>query len=501
MEDIKISVLMPIYNPPIIFLKKAIESVLNQTYQNLELILILDGASEEIEKTCEKYKGKDSRIRIYKQTNLGEGYSRNRAIKLAKYEYIMFVDSDDYIDTNILEKLAEKVKREKEKADIIIFDSIIKYEKKKIKNAFYNKEGILNKEDIEEIQLQNIGKGESNYYPNECNVSVVWAKLYRKKFILERNLKFIEGIKRMPDTIFNMYAFEEADCISHYNLYGYYYRKNQNSITNKFDRNIEKDINRFLEEINKYIEKYKKNKRFKNIFDITVLEMASRKIENDLICLDEKEILKWIEVFWQNEKYSRSLNNLKSMKGKLSIYKRMFLYYFKKKNVKALKKIFILKKKMKMLGNKVPQNVEYKIESLVSIMNLKERKDVEEFISNANITQNVLVVNQVEKDKHLIRYEAENKRIYSFKEKGTSKSRNKALQLANADICILADDDVRYVDNYEEIILRAYKKYKKADIIIFSIESDNKKREIKKIRKRKNILDRYNESKNRWNYV
>lgn len=229
--------------------------------------------------------------------------------------------------------------------------------------------------------------------------------------------------------------------------------------------------------------------------------MASRKIENDLICLDEKEILKWIEVFWQNEKYSRSLNNLKSMKGKLSIYKRMFLYYFKKKNVKALKKIFILKKKMKMLGNKVPQNVEYKIESLVSIMNLKERKDVEEFISNANITQNVLVVNQVEKDKHLIRYEAENKRIYSFKEKGTSKSRNKALQLANADICILADDDVRYVDNYEEIILRAYKKYKKADIIIFSIESDNKKREIKKIRKRKNILDRYNESKNRWNYV
>lgn len=205
-----------------------------------------------------KYKGKDSRIRIYKQTNLGEGYSRNRAIKLAKYEYIMFVDSDDYIDTNILEKLAEKIKREKEKADIIIFDSIIEYEKKKIKNAFYNKEGILNKEDIEEIQLQNIGKGESNYYPNECNVSVVWAKLYRKKFILERNLKFIEGIKRMPDTIFNMYAFEEADCISHYNLYGYYYRKNQNSITNKFDRNIEKDINRFLEEINKYIEKYKK---------------------------------------------------------------------------------------------------------------------------------------------------------------------------------------------------------------------------------------------------
>ena len=136
---------------------------------------------------------------------------------------------------------------------------MIEYKNKQIKNRFYTKEGVLDKTDVEEIELQNIGKGETKYFPNDCNISVVWAKVYKKEFLENNNLVFIEGIKRMPDTIFNMLAFEKAQNIKCCDIYEYHHRINKNSITQNYDENIINDINIFLEEVDNYIKQFNKN--------------------------------------------------------------------------------------------------------------------------------------------------------------------------------------------------------------------------------------------------
>ena len=187
---IDLSVIIPIYNPKEEYLEECLNSITIPKLDNIEFILILDGCNKITKEICYKYKKQDSRIVVYEQENKGEGASRNKGIKLAEGKWITFIDADDWIDNGYLKTIYEKAS--KEESDIIIFDCYVEYKNKKVKNIFYTKNGVLDKEDIEEIQLQNIGKGEAKYFPNDCNISVVWAKLYRKDFILDNNLKFIE---------------------------------------------------------------------------------------------------------------------------------------------------------------------------------------------------------------------------------------------------------------------------------------------------------------------
>ena len=120
------------------------------------------------------------------------------------------------------------------------------------------------------------------------------------------------------------------------------------------------------------------------------------------------------------------------------------------------------------------------IEILMSTVGIKNKQEFEEKIRQANISTNLLIVNQIDKKEEIINYKKENYSIYSFCEKGVSKSRNRLLEIANGDICIFADDDIVYNNDYEKIIKDAYRKHKDADGIIFFVENINKKREKNK---------------------
>lgn len=112
------------------------------------------------------------------------------------------------------------------------------------------------------------------------------------------------------------------------------------------------------------------------------------------------------------------------------------------------------------------------VEVLVSTMN---KTDKEQLVKEMNIKGNVVVINQVTKKDidHLVNNVEGNQKMFSFREKGLSKSRNKAIDNSNGDICVIADDDLKYVENYEEIIKTAYEEYKDADIIAFYVESED----------------------------
>ena len=100
----KISVIVPVYKAEK-FLATCIESILNQTYGNLEIILVDDGSPDSCGKICEKYALSDSRVKVVHQKNAGVAAARNVGLDLAEGDYVTFVDSDDYIQPQMYEKL------------------------------------------------------------------------------------------------------------------------------------------------------------------------------------------------------------------------------------------------------------------------------------------------------------------------------------------------------------------------------------------------------------
>ena len=116
----KLSVIIPVYNTEK-YLKKCLESVIKQTYKNLEIIVINDGSTDNSNKIIEKYVTKyPQKIKYIEQENRGQAYSRNLGIKLSKGELITFVDSDDYIERNMYKKMIELLEREN--SDMVICD-------------------------------------------------------------------------------------------------------------------------------------------------------------------------------------------------------------------------------------------------------------------------------------------------------------------------------------------------------------------------------------------
>ena len=105
-----ISIVVPIYNTEK-YLKRCIESILNQTYQNLEVILVNDGSLDKSGQICNEYAKRDKRIKVIHKENTGSAESRNIGIKYATGKLIGFVDSDDYIDKNMYEMLYKDLKK------------------------------------------------------------------------------------------------------------------------------------------------------------------------------------------------------------------------------------------------------------------------------------------------------------------------------------------------------------------------------------------------------
>ena len=99
-----ISVIIPIYNVEQ-YLKECLESVINQTYRNLEIILVDDGSKDKSGKICDEYKNKDERIKVVHKENGGLSDARNAGMKIATGKYIQFIDSDDFIDKDMIETL------------------------------------------------------------------------------------------------------------------------------------------------------------------------------------------------------------------------------------------------------------------------------------------------------------------------------------------------------------------------------------------------------------
>ena len=125
MAEPKISIIVPVYNVEE-YLEKCIESLIGQTYTNIEIIFVYNKSTDNSLQKLQQYQKKDSRILIIEKENEGVSVARNRGVNLATGEYIMFVDSDDWIDLDNCEKALKTI--EKEQADILMWSYVREFQ-------------------------------------------------------------------------------------------------------------------------------------------------------------------------------------------------------------------------------------------------------------------------------------------------------------------------------------------------------------------------------------
>ena len=114
----KVSIVIPVYNVEK-YLARCIQSVINQTYENIEIILVDDGSMDSSGKLCDTYKMRDNRIKVIHQRNLGVSAARNVGLDLAEGDSITFIDADDYVAENYIETLVNLMKKEKAEISIL----------------------------------------------------------------------------------------------------------------------------------------------------------------------------------------------------------------------------------------------------------------------------------------------------------------------------------------------------------------------------------------------
>lgn len=214
MKSPKVSIIIPVYNAAST-IKKCVSSILGQTFKDFELILINDGSSDSSLSKIQKFMF-DSRVRVIDKQNEGASQTRNRGIREAKGEYLLFIDSDDYIDKDYVECLYKEIEQSN-------FDMIIS--------------GIR--------MVDNSGKELNNFRLNDSPwskymITSPCTRIIRRKFILENSLFFIDYT--MEDIHFNAVFFSRTDRVKVIPYIGYNYLMNPESTTHTLHKGISKDV-------------------------------------------------------------------------------------------------------------------------------------------------------------------------------------------------------------------------------------------------------------------
>lgn len=203
-----ISVIVPVYNIED-YIERCIESVLKQTYKNFELLLIIDGATDNSKSICDKWSEKDDRVRVIYQENGGVSSARNHGIKEAKGDYITFVDGDDYINTEMLEQLLN---------NMICNDSDISMCDLCVVHLNGNKSRVDMPDQVFDKKYLI-----ENYFDNPNIKELLWGpyqKLFKKQVLKDISFKkYALG----EDILFVFEAIQNIIKLSYVNYEGYYY--------------------------------------------------------------------------------------------------------------------------------------------------------------------------------------------------------------------------------------------------------------------------------------
>lgn len=345
MKNSLVSIIVPIFNAED-YLENCVNSILSQTYTNIEILLINDGSTDNSRLICESFSKKDPRVKVFNQSNQGPSEARNKGIQYANGEYLQFVDADDCIDRHMTQRLISSLQNDE---DLVIcgYQKVIGTNQSNIKKKFQPlNEGSYTVEEFIEL-FPELFRGKLINSP--CN------KLYKKEIICDNQITFDKTISNGEDLLFNLKYFTYSRKISIIKdlLYTYININNSFSLTNRYKKNylenrkfIFKKINDFLEDISL---RTKKDSLLEEIFNDYLLQIINNVfninviLNNRNIIVELKEILNDEWIINNLDKFREDSLEKKAIKKLLKIksYKGIFLYFgFKNPIKKVLRPIY-----------------------------------------------------------------------------------------------------------------------------------------------------------------
>lgn len=265
------SIIVPVYNAEK-YIEKCIVSVLSQTYNNFELILVNDGSPDKSGEICDTYSKEESRIKVIHKQNAGVSCARNTGLDIANGEYILFLDSDDYLAAEALDVCFQQIK--KNKLEILQF-SLIGVDE----NGERNIKRTTSKNNTDVLH--------STEYINCGNYLVCAGGSCIKREIIEaNNIRFCQDIKLAEDQLFILSAIMKAQRIQFYDKELYYYLDNINSSSNNSKTS---DIKKSINKIHLFV---KEHPFLEDHFNALTLDFIIKMIKNnDIQIKDIKALL------------------------------------------------------------------------------------------------------------------------------------------------------------------------------------------------------------------
>lgn len=236
-----VSIILPVYNVEK-YIAKSIHSVLNQTFTGFELLVIIDGSPDNSKQIAEEFAAKDQRIKIFEKENGGLSDARNYGLERALGEYIYFMDSDDWIEPDLLSENLKII--EQEQLNFVVFGYMQDDEDRS--GAVYNsihfqpKYKAFKKEESFSLDKYHLGL-----------LGYAWNKIYKKEFLIKNKLRFEKGTSLVEDILFNSQVFKNSNIIR-FNSNEYYHYINRSELTlskkyypNSYNLKVKK--NQFIE--------------------------------------------------------------------------------------------------------------------------------------------------------------------------------------------------------------------------------------------------------------
>lgn len=249
MEKPKISVVIPVYNMEK-YLNRCLDTIINQTFRELEIILVDDGSKDSSGNMCDYYQSIDKRIKVIHKKNAGLGYARNSGLEIATGEYISFIDSDDYVKTDMYEKLYNHIKNEN--ADTCIFGyqrmlgDIIQFTRIGSLKGTFSEDNVFNKIFLNVLCSEPTSPEDYLILWQSSCMSLYSMDIIRKYNILyPSEREFIS-----EDVLFNTDYFIRSKCVTILNEAFYCYCLNETSLTKVYRKDrFEKCVILYLEHL------------------------------------------------------------------------------------------------------------------------------------------------------------------------------------------------------------------------------------------------------------
>lgn len=235
--SIDISFIIPTYNVEK-YIIECLDSIIKLRQCSYEIILIDDGSTDSTLRLISQYSTNNSFIKVITSKHLGAASARNKGLDIARGKWICFIDGDDFIQAEALDKCHSNLN---EDIDIIFFDYTDYSIKKTIRHTNVNINSVLSRNDLKRFFL---GTLERNYNPIAPQIIAPWAKLFKKDFLADNKLMFTQGIRKSHDVLFAFEAYRKANKAAYVHENVYYYRYNPTSLCNKYIPGVSNDYYR-----------------------------------------------------------------------------------------------------------------------------------------------------------------------------------------------------------------------------------------------------------------